>query len=56
MKAGSRRAAAASEGRWGGGAGVRRYIPAIVVIHRPGHFDSLQPAKGTVLVLERTVV
>jgi hypothetical protein len=35
---------------------VRRYIPAIVVIHRPGHFDSLQPAKGTVLVLERTVV
>ena len=56
VKAGSRRAAAASEGRWGGGAGVRRYIPAIVVIHRPGHFDSLQPAKGTVLVLERTVV
>jgi hypothetical protein len=30
-----------------------RFLPAIVVVHRPGHFDSLQPPPGRVLVLER---
>lgn len=43
------------EGGEGGGAGgKRRYIPAIVVVHAPGHFDSLQPREGTTLVLERS--
>ena len=28
-------------------------FPALVIIHRPGHFDSLQPREGRVLVLER---
>jgi hypothetical protein len=32
-------------------------LPALVVIHRPGHFDSLQPLPpGRLLVLERTVI
>ena len=28
-------------------------LPALVVVHRPGHFDSLQPPLGRVLILER---
>jgi hypothetical protein len=31
-------------------------LPALVVVHRPGHFDSLQPPPGHVLVMEREVV
>lgn len=31
-------------------------FPALVIIHRPGHFDSLQPREGRVLVLEREEV
>ena len=41
-------------GEWGGAGGKRRYVPAIVVVHAPGHFDSLQPRDGTTLVLERS--
>ena len=41
-------------GEWGGAGGKRRYVPAIVVVHAPGHFDSLQPREGTTLVLERS--
>ena len=41
-------------GEGGGAGGKRRYIPAIVVVHAPGHFDSLQPREGTTLVLERS--
>ena len=33
-----------------------RLLPALVIIHRPGHFDSLQPREGRVLVLEREAV
>jgi hypothetical protein len=28
-------------------------LPALAVVHRPGHFDSLQPEEGYVLVMER---
>ena len=28
-------------------------LPALIVVHRPGHFDSLQPNRGWVLVMER---
>ena len=31
----------------------RRLLPALAVVHRPGHFDSLQPEEGYVLVMER---
>jgi hypothetical protein len=31
-------------------------FPALVIIHRPGHFDSLQPREGRVLVLKREEV
>ena len=31
-------------------------LPALIVVHRPGHFDSLQPKEGYVLVMERTEV
>ena len=34
----------------GDGHGV---LPALVVVHRPGHFDSLQPEEGHVFVMER---
>ena len=37
------------------GGDVRRTLPALVVVHRPGHFDSLQPEEGYVLVMEREV-
>ena len=33
----------------------RQTLPALVVVHRPGHFDSLQPEEGYVLVMEREV-
>ena len=31
----------------------RGALPALVVVHRPGHFDSLQPEEGYVLIMER---
>lgn len=31
-------------------------LPALIVVHRPGHFDSLQPNEGWVLFMERTEV
>lgn len=37
------------------GGDARRTLPALVVVHRPGHFDSLQPEEGYVLVMEREV-
>jgi hypothetical protein len=37
------------------GGGDGRTLPALVVVHRPGHFDSLQPEEGYVLVMEREV-
>jgi hypothetical protein len=37
------------------GGDVRRTLPALVVVHGPGHFDSLQPEEGYVLVMEREV-
>lgn len=42
--------------RGGGNARDASLFPALVVIHRPGHFDSLQPREGRVLVLEREEV
>ena len=39
----------------GGGGDNRQTLPALVVVHRPGHFDSLQPEEGYVLVMEREV-
>ena len=54
VEARSQEAKAASEGRW---SVDDRYLPAIVMIHRPDHYDSLQPnVNGTVLVLERKMV
>ena len=37
------------------GGDARRTLPALVVVHGPGHFDSLQPEEGYVLVMEREV-
>lgn len=46
------RADSKAAGRAVGGDG-RGALPALVVVHRPGHFDSLQPAEGYVLIMER---
>jgi hypothetical protein len=53
VEAGSEEANAASKGQW---SEDDRYLPAIVLIHRPKHYDSLQPKKDKVLVLERESV
>jgi len=39
----------------GGDVRRKKTLPALVVVHRPGHFDSLQPEEGYVLVMEREV-
>ena len=49
---GAARGARGARGAGRGGGGAR--APAIVVVHAPGHFDSLQPRDGTTLVLERS--
>lgn len=54
VEASSAAASAAVRGCGGDRQSRRRHcLPALVVVHRPGHFDSLQPPRGHVLVLER---